>query len=117
MGKNNIVPEHIRASAQALQTYLSIRGLNDGEIERSFIRFEECISAHLIAKITEAVKDLPPLLDMPEETIPSYELLDEFNQPTGTVAAEQIVKPKRLTNRSDILLVIESFKPKDTVGA
>lgn len=106
-------PAYIKDNAQALKDYLSIRGLKDGEIERAFIRFEEYVSNKLIEKIVSAVSEIPHLQNLPDKTIPAFEIFDEHNLPTGIVAPESIDKSMRLTNRSDIVTVIESFKGKN----
>lgn len=48
-----IVTQRAYASAEALKTYLSIRGLKDGEIFRAFARFEAEIEAATIERCAE----------------------------------------------------------------
>lgn len=104
--------DHVDAKqyAQVLNDYLSIRGLKDGEIERTFVKFENYISDKLIDKIIAAISEIPNFKDLPDRVIPAHEVYDDYNLPTGIRVPERVTKLKRLTNKSDIVSIIRTFK-------
>lgn len=64
-----IVTQRAYASAEALKTYLSIRGLKDGEVFRAFARFEAEIEAATIERCAAWYQAKGWLMD--EEDVPT----------------------------------------------